>query len=194
MARTPESDFHRYAGARPPDRRRTCPEIVARVAVIATVAVPLAAFVIAGVADAVADSAIAPVAAAAAAAAALLESARANIAVQRYILGDAACGNDIGASRRQETHDFYSSRLLKCRPRDVSPGAARATQRRRLVIAVVVFLPRQRAVDALQTARNNRFSIAFFSFVVYNPSCLTKSTDSEKIVARFLSPYISYVL
>lgn len=103
MARTPELDFHRYAGARPPDRRRTCPEIVARVAVIATVS--LAAVVAAGVADAVADSAIAPVAAAAAAAA-LLESARANIAVQRYILGDAACGNDIGASRRQETHDF----------------------------------------------------------------------------------------
>lgn len=118
MARTdPESDFHRYAGARPPDRRRTCPEIVASVAVIAAAVaavVPLAAVVAAGVADAVADSATASVvaavadAAAAAAAAALLGSARANIAVQRYILGDAACGNDIGAGRRQEMHDFLS--------------------------------------------------------------------------------------
>lgn len=101
--------FHRYAGARPPDRRRTCPEIVASVAVIAAVVavVPLAAVLAAGVANAVADSAVAPVAAAAAAAA-LLVSTRANIAVQRYILGDAACGNDIGAGRRQETHDFPS--------------------------------------------------------------------------------------
>jgi hypothetical protein len=110
---TAESDFHRYAGARPPDRRRTCPEIVASVAVIAAVVavVPLAAVVAAGVANAVADSAVAPVAAvaaAAAAAAALLVSTRANIAVQRYILGDAACGNDIGTGRRQETHDFPS--------------------------------------------------------------------------------------
>lgn len=111
MARTPESDFHRYAGARPPDRRRTCPEIVAGVTVIVAVAavVPLTAVVAAGVADAVAEFAAAPVvAAAAAAAAALLGSARANIAVQRYILGDTACGNDIGAGRRQETHDFVS--------------------------------------------------------------------------------------
>lgn len=113
MARTPESDFHRYAGARPPDRRRTCPEIVAVIAAV----VPLAAVVAAGVADAVADSATASVAAAVAvaaaaavvaAAAALLGSARANIAVQRYILGDAACENSIGAGRRQETHDFLS--------------------------------------------------------------------------------------
>lgn len=111
MARTPESDFHRYAGARPPDRRRTCPEIVAVIAAV----VPLAAVVAAGVADAVADSATASVvaavavaAAAVAAAAALLGSARANIAVQRYILGDAACENSIGAGRRQETHDFPS--------------------------------------------------------------------------------------
>jgi len=108
MARTPESDFHRYAGARPPDRRRTFPEIVASVAVIAAVAavVPLATVVAASVADAVADSVTTSVAAAVAAAA-LLESARANIAIQRYILGDAACGNSIGASR-QETHDFLS--------------------------------------------------------------------------------------
>lgn len=102
-----ESDFHRYAGARPPGRRRTCPEIVARV--IAAAAAPLAAVVAAGVADAVADSAIAPVAAAA-----LLGSARANIAVQRYILGDAACGNDIG--RPQEAHDFLSFRATKVSP------------------------------------------------------------------------------
>jgi hypothetical protein len=114
-------------------------------------------------ARAVADSAIAPVVAAAAAAAALLGSARANIAVQRYILGDAACGNDIGASRRQETHDFLSERL-KCRPRGVYrrvPRVRRDVYTSLVVIAVVVFPPRQRAVDALQTATNNRFSIAF---------------------------------
>lgn len=57
-----------------------------------------------GAIDVVADS-VAAAAAPAAAAAAILESARANIAVQRYIL-DAACGIDIGM--RQETHDFYS--------------------------------------------------------------------------------------
>lgn len=59
----------------------------------------------AGAIDVVADSVAAAAAPAAAAAAAILESARANIAVQRYIL-DAACGIDIGM--RQETHDFYS--------------------------------------------------------------------------------------
>lgn len=54
--------------------------------------------------DAVADSVISAVTSAATAAA-LLGSARANIAVQRYILGP-ACGIDVGAGRRQETHDF----------------------------------------------------------------------------------------
>lgn len=115
MTRTPESDSHRYAGARPPGRRRTCPEIVAG-AVIAAVIAAVAAIVAA--ASAVADSAATAVVAAAAAvvatvaaasAAALPRSARANIAVQRFIL-DAASGIGVGAGVHQETHDFRLTR------------------------------------------------------------------------------------
>lgn len=79
----------------------------------------MVAVVTAGVADVVAGSAIA-------AAAALLGFARANIAVQQYILG-AACGIGIGAGRRQETHDFVFLGAIKRRPRDVSPRDARDT-------------------------------------------------------------------
>jgi len=146
MTRTPESDSHRYAGARPPDRRRTCPEIVTR----AVAAAAVVAVVTAGVADAVAGSAIA-------AAAALLGSARANIAVQQYILG-AACGI-IGASRRQETHDFVFLGAIKRRPRDVSPRDARHDAYLLLFFSSfsffslssswLSFYPMHRAVDAL---------------------------------------------
>lgn len=59
---------------------------------------------VAGIADSVASTA------GASAAAALLESARANIAVQRYILG-AACGFGIGVDRRQGHDFFFSDRL-----------------------------------------------------------------------------------
>jgi len=163
MTQTPESDSHRYAGARLPDRRRTCPEIVAG----AVVAAAVVAVVTVGAADVVAGSAIA-------AAAALLGSARANIAVQQYILG-AACGIGIGAGRRQETHDFVFLGAMKRRPRDVSSRDARHDAYLLLlflllllvvvvvvvVVIVVVFFVLSR-VNALRTVENNRLSIMFF--------------------------------
>lgn len=136
MTRIPESDSHRYAGARPPDRRRTCPEIVAASAIIvAAVVVDVAAIVD----DAVADSVVpAATPTAAAAAAALLGSARANIADQRYILGP-ACGFGIGAGRRQETHDFPLLSESAIERRSLPCDVSRA--RRDAYLFIVVPLP-----------------------------------------------------
>jgi len=73
----------------------------------------MTAAVAAGVVN-VADSVVAftVAAVAVAAAAALPGSVRANIAVQRYILG-AACEFGISVGRRQKTHDFFFSSSLK---------------------------------------------------------------------------------
>lgn len=170
MTRIPESDSHRYAGARPPDRRRTCPEIVAASAIIvAAASVSVAAIVD----DAVADSVVVPVAvvtpaAAAAAAAALLGSARANIAVQRYILGP-ACGIGIGACRRQETHDFLSSiseRDLERRslPCDVSRARRDATLSSLSRCSFAALTRRRRTSRG--TTGNNRFLIIIYTSVI----------------------------
>lgn len=135
MTRIPESDSHRYAGARPPDRRRTCPEIVAASAIIvAAVVVDVAAIVD----DAVADSVVPAATPTAAAAAALLGSARANIADQRYILGP-ACGFGIGAGRRQETHDFPLLSESAIERRSLPCDVSRA--RRDAYLFIVVPLP-----------------------------------------------------
>lgn len=135
MTRIPESDSHRYAGARPPDRRRTCPEIVAASAIIvAAVVVDVAAIVD----DAVADSVVPAATPTAAAAAALLGSARANIADQRYILGP-ACGFGIGAGRRQETHDFSLLSESAIERRSLPCDVSRA--RRDAYLFIVVPLP-----------------------------------------------------
>lgn len=137
-----ESDSHRYAGARPPDRRRTCPEIVAASAIVVAVA---------PIVDDATDSLISAVTSATTAAA-LLGSARANIAVQRYILGP-ACGIDIGAGRRQETHDFPLDRARS------SVARYPAMYRERDATSVSLFLVICRVVDALRTTRNDPFSI-----------------------------------
>lgn len=149
MTRIPESDSHRYAGARPPDRRRTCPEVVAAIVVAAAaVAAPI-------VDDAVADSAISAVTPATTAAA-LLGSARANIAVQRYILGS-ACGIGIGAGRRQKTHDFYPLYPSAIEPRRPLPcDESRARRDVRLPILVPSHLILRR-----RCTRNDREQIHF---------------------------------
>jgi len=94
----------------------------------------VAAAVAAGVAD-VADSVVA-FTVAASAAAALPGSVRANIALQRYILG-AACG------RRQETHDFFfSSSANSCDPPCDLDSTLLGTVNDRLLTGSIAFSPR----------------------------------------------------